>query len=233
MDSETQSMQAQYLAVPTTLSSLSTCKENESCYIEEPPAYSTATQSTIIDNIATYFARQTVAHDIGDQTLESIPYSQLPDTGAMTEDSHDELSPISLRISTHINVACDGNLVVLPCSPSEQANSIAKADVETIQGKDWATGLPMIDESGRPRPLKLDIDAGITIKGSSNVIGTASLMEKIVHGRTQEKRQTAPCVCRRRGSSIPTRPSSPYRRRRASELGPLDQPKSKRARSEE
>ncbi|KAE9582778.1 hypothetical protein CGMCC3_g895 [Colletotrichum fructicola] len=117
---------------------------------------------SIIDSLAAYLSRRSDSY--GTAPHRVAPRPEVSFSSQFSDDDHEELSPISLRISTRINIASDGNLIALPSSPSEQANSIARAVVEAIQGQDWATGLPMIDENGRPRPLKLEVDAGITIK---------------------------------------------------------------------
>jgi hypothetical protein len=33
-------------------------------------------------------------------------------------------------------------------------------------------GIPMIDQDGRPRPVEIKADAGITVEGTNNVVGT-------------------------------------------------------------
>lgn len=40
-------------------------------------------------------------------------------------------------------------------------------------------GLPMIDEEGRPRPVKCDVDADIYVDGSNNVIGEKAVLAAI------------------------------------------------------
>ncbi|EQB48836.1 hypothetical protein CGLO_11895 [Colletotrichum gloeosporioides Cg-14] len=112
-----------------------------------------------MDSLAAYLSRRSNSYGTGTAPHRVAPYPEVSFSSQFSDDDHEELSPISLRISTRINIASDGNLIALPSSPSEQANSIARAVVEAIQGQDWATGLPMIDENGRPRPLKLEVDA--------------------------------------------------------------------------
>jgi hypothetical protein len=34
-------------------------------------------------------------------------------------------------------------------------------------------GIPMIDEEGRPRPIDVQVDAGITVHGTKNTIGNS------------------------------------------------------------
>lgn len=198
-------------------------KDNDAYQPEQPPAYTPASRS-IIDSLAAYFTRH---------AQRPVPDSRVSISGGLVDDDDlEELSPISLRISTHVNVARDGNIIALPCSPAEQANTIAKAVVETIQGQDWASGLPMIDENGRPRPIKLEVDAGITVGGSANVIGTESIISEFLRQRTQSQKWSTSQPSRSRNSDSATSPMSPKRRRRASDLDDAEVSPYKRARSE-
>ncbi|KAH0427291.1 hypothetical protein CcaCcLH18_09762 [Colletotrichum camelliae] len=162
MDSETQRMRTERLFIVTDLGSPPILKEAQSCCSEEPPAYAPTMKPSIIDSLAAYLSRHSDPYGTAPHRVAPCP--EVSFSSQFSDDDHEELSPISLRISTRINVTCDGNLIALPSSPSDQANSIAKAVVKAIQGQDWATGLPMIDENGRPRPLKLEVDADHTPK---------------------------------------------------------------------
>ncbi|KAK2745812.1 hypothetical protein CKAH01_06716 [Colletotrichum kahawae] len=228
MDSETQRMRTERLSIVTDLGSPPILKEAQSCCSEEPPAYAPTMKPSIIDSLAAYLSRHSDPYGTAPHRVAPCP--EVSFSSQFSDDDHEELSPISLRISTRINVTCDGNLIALPSSPSDQANSIAKAVVKAIQGQDWATGLPMIDENGRPRPLKLDVDAGMTIKGSSNVIGTESIINEIIRQRTITRNWTPPSPSRSTESPATTSPSSPKRRRRLSDAAPLEQTRGKRAR---
>lgn len=228
MESEHRDIEAQRVALFHSLGSIP--KKNRPISYGEPPAY-TPPSRNVIDSIATYFARHNAVRNAAIETPRIAPCPVISAPEAVFEDESDELSPISLRISTRINVAKDGNIIALPSSPTEQANSIAKAVVATIQGQDWASGLPMIDENGRPRPIKLEVDAGITVEGSSNVIGTESIINEYLRQRTQLRKWIE---LQPRGASNPssaTSPTSPLRRRRASDLDHLEEPRYKRARS--
>lgn len=228
MDSEAPRMRTEPLSIVTGLGSPPIVKEARSCPSEEPPAYTRPMKPSIIDSLAAYLSRR--SNSYGTAPHRVAPCPEVSFSSQFSDDDHEELSPISLRISTRINIASDGNLIALPSSPSEQANSIARAVVEAIQGQDWATGLPMIDENGRPRPLKLEVDAGMTIKGSSNVIGTESIINDIIRQRTPIQKWTPPSPSQSTESSATTSPSSPKRRRRGSDSAPLEQTRSKRAR---
>ncbi|KAF6810720.1 hypothetical protein CSOJ01_06164 [Colletotrichum sojae] len=228
MDSEDRGIQAERVALFHGLGSAP--KKDGPRSHEEPPAY-TPSSGNVIDSIATYFARHTAVRNAADEIPRVAPCPIISAPERVFEDDVDDLSSISLRISTRINVAKDGKIIALPSSPTEQANSIAKAVVATIQGQDWASGLPMIDENGRPRPIKLEVDAGITVEGSSNVIGTESTINEYLGQRTQLRKWIELQPRWDRSSSSATSPTSPLRRRRGSDLDPLEESRRKRARS--
>ncbi|KAF4999294.1 hypothetical protein FGRMN_2588 [Fusarium graminum] len=103
-------------------------------------------------------------------------------------DDHDETSedssPICLRINTSINVSRSNNIVCLTATPAEQANAIAKAVVQALhEGSSGRCGIPMIDESGCPRPLKIEVDAGLVVEGTGNVIGSRDVIGELVQRR--------------------------------------------------
>ncbi|WDK19036.1 hypothetical protein CGRA01v4_10323 [Colletotrichum graminicola] len=177
MTTANQGNQSQGLAMLSGLHALDSSNSNDSCQLEQPPAYTPSTRTRTFENLTSYFPGQDFSPESGDseafQQLDSIP-------DAIVDDDLENPSPMSLRISTRIKVASDGNLIALPCSPAEQATSMASAIIEAIQGRDWMTGLPMIDENGRPRPLILDIDAGMTLEGSSNIVGTESVIAQFL-----------------------------------------------------
>jgi hypothetical protein len=90
-------------------------------------------------------------------------------------------SPIYLRIDTSINVSRSNNIVCLVATPAEQANAIAKAVVQALhEGSSGQCGIPMIDESGCPRPLKIEVDAGLVVEGTGNVIGSRDVIGELV-----------------------------------------------------
>lgn len=58
-----------------------------------------------------------------------------------------------------------------------QASKIAMEVVDAMKELSSAKdGLPMIDEDGRPRPVRVEIHAEITIDGARNVIGEKAVM---------------------------------------------------------
>ncbi|POS75333.1 hypothetical protein DHEL01_v206263 [Diaporthe helianthi] len=100
----------------------------------------------------------------------SREYSDLDDP----HEDEDEGSPIELRITTTVQVAGDNNAIVLTASPAAHAKVIAEAVTTAVrQAGGMNGGIPMIDEEGRPRPLRISVSAGLNIEGSGNVLGNA------------------------------------------------------------
>lgn len=110
-------------------------------------------------------------------------------------DSEDGLSAISLRINTSITVSSNDNMVCLAETPADHANAIAEAVVKAIQQhSSGQCGIPMIDEEGRPRPIRIEVDAGLTVEGTGNVIGKEAVVAEVL-------RQKGQCLRRRRQES--------------------------------
>ncbi|KAK1688375.1 hypothetical protein BDP55DRAFT_713663 [Colletotrichum godetiae] len=233
MASATESLQAQQLTVLSGLHALTIPKDNDPWRQPQPPAYSPQAQPTVFGSIASQFVRRDGTHNSQCSQRTSHCPQDLILLDADEEEEEEDLSPISLRISTRIDVASDNNLIALPYSPAAQANSIAKAIVDAIYERDWTVGCPLIDENGRPRPLKLEVDAGITVRGSSNVIGTEAVITEFLQRGTYTQKQTSNQQPWRESTDSAASPSSPNRRRPASELDAPEHPVYKRARSEE
>ncbi|KAM0353548.1 hypothetical protein ACHAPU_001560 [Fusarium lateritium] len=100
------------------------------------------------------------------------------------DETSENSSPICLRINTSVNVSRSNNIVCLTATPAEQANAIAKAVVQALhEGSSGRCGIPMIDESGCPRPLKIEVDAGLVVEGTGNVIGSRDVIGELVQRR--------------------------------------------------
>jgi hypothetical protein len=67
----------------------------------------------------------------------------------------------------------------------------------------------MIDESGCPRPLKIEVDAGIVVEGTGNVVGSREVVGELLRRRAE-----APL---RRPREEDEEEASAAKRRRASE----------------
>lgn len=88
------------------------------------------------------------------------------------DDQDDGHSPINLRISTALRIHGDSNAILMSTAPVDHAKAVAQTVVSAIrQCSDVNGGLPMIDEEGRPRPVNISVDAGLSIKGSGNILG--------------------------------------------------------------
>lgn len=110
--------------------------------------------------------------------------------GAMADDQDEaapeDSSPICLRINTSINVSRSNNIVCLTATPAEQANAISRAVVQALnEGSSGRCGIPMIDESGCPRPIKIEVDAGIVVEGTGNVVGSREVVGELIRRRAE------------------------------------------------
>jgi hypothetical protein len=84
-------------------------------------------------------------------------------------------SPITIKISSPITVIGDGNLIAI--DPVEMASSIAHCIVRSIKDCSMArAGIPMIDEEGRPRPIDVQVDAKIKVRGAKNTVGKKAVL---------------------------------------------------------
>ncbi|CAM1507025.1 Fc.00g066660.m01.CDS01 [Cosmosporella sp. VM-42] len=152
-----------------------------------PPAYTPRTQPDLTTLAARVIqARQSTMPQVFQQ--RPLYTTLLPSTP--DEEDAPESSPISLRITTSINITKNNNLVCLGASPADHANAIAQAVVRAIQeNSSGQCGIPMIDEQGCPRPLKIEVDAGILVEGSGNVVGSQEIISEVLRQRGQLRRQ--------------------------------------------
>ena len=105
---------------------------------------------------------------------------------AMADDRDGAASPISLRINTSIRIGSDNNIVCLADTPAEHANAVARAVVHAIrENSSGQCGIPMIDEEGRPRPINIAVDAGLTVDGAGNVVGAEDVAGEALRQRVQ------------------------------------------------
>ncbi|EON97279.1 hypothetical protein UCRPA7_7183 [Phaeoacremonium minimum UCRPA7] len=127
-------------------------------------------------------------------TQQSLPASiALFDQANEMEDDDEGRSPIAIRISTALRVASNHNLVCVSASPADHAGAIAKAVVAAMNDASTANcGIPMIDEDGRPRPIRIEVDAGLDVNGSGNVIGPERILLEVLRQRNDAKKRSAP-----------------------------------------
>jgi hypothetical protein len=84
-------------------------------------------------------------------------------------------SPINIKISSSITVVGDGNLIAI--DPAEVASNIAHCIVLSIKDSSVArAGIPMIDDEGRPRPIDVQVDAKIKLRGAKNTVGKKAVL---------------------------------------------------------
>ncbi|CAJ0545828.1 Ff.00g093010.m01.CDS01 [Fusarium sp. VM40] len=158
-----------------------------------PPAYTPRRVPDFSSLAARMFqARQNTLTNISG-SIQRPPHPQAACTSMLSGDVSDDQdetsegsSPICLRIDTSINVSRSNNIVCLVATPAEQANAIAKAVVQALhEGSSGQCGIPMIDESGCPRPLKIEVDAGLVVEGTGNIIGSRDVIGELVSRRAE------------------------------------------------
>lgn len=124
-------------------------------------------------------------------------------------------SAITVRISTAVRARGDGNMVCVgPAHPADMARVVADAVTRAITRADEEGGragvVPMIDEEGRPRPLRIEIEAGIEVRGRGNVLGGREVVMRALGKRRRgfeeeeeaEERERGAPRARRRESSV-------------------------------
>ena len=115
----------------------------------------------------------------------------LSGTAAMDElQEETEASGISLRINSSVTISNSNNLVCLRETPAEHANAIAQAVVRAMQeSSSGQCGIPMIDEDGRPRPIRIEVDASMTVDGAGNIVGGEGIISEVLRQRSQLRRR--------------------------------------------
>lgn len=97
-------------------------------------------------------------------------------------------SAITVRILTAVRVTGDNNIMCLAVDPAETARFVAQAVTKVLRGggAQERGGIPMIDEEGRPRPLKIEIEAGTEVHGEGNVLGGEEVVMRALGKRRRE-----------------------------------------------
>lgn len=71
---------------------------------------------------------------------------------------------------------------------SVSASKIALAVVQALKQMTMeGIGVPMIDEDGRPRPIKVNVVAETTVTGSKNVVGERAVLSTLFVGSGARK----------------------------------------------
>lgn len=97
-------------------------------------------------------------------------------------------SAITLRISTAVKVSGNKNVVCLTMNPAETARVVAEAVTRVVTRQEGGTGaIPMIDEEGRPRPLRIEIEAGLEVRGQGNVLGSEDVVLRALSGKRRRE----------------------------------------------
>ncbi|CZT48184.1 uncharacterized protein RSE6_08848 [Rhynchosporium secalis] len=108
----------------------------------------------------------------------SVPAAN-DDDSSDSDDDEEGLSSIRIKIFTPINVRGDGNLIAMDTAIT--ATKIAQGVTDALFSMTYgdAQGIPMIDEDGRPRPIRVVVSAPLTVLGSKNLMGERAVMERI------------------------------------------------------
>lgn len=104
------------------------------------------------------------------------------------EDEQGSRSEITIAVSTAVRVRGDENIVCTEDArrhPAETARAVAEAVARAITREG---AVPMIDEEGRPRPLRIEIDAGVEVRGEGNVLGGREVVMRAL-GRKRRRRE--------------------------------------------
>lgn len=100
-------------------------------------------------------------------------------------DGDGDRSAITVRISTAVRVTGDHNVMCLAADPAATARFVAEAVTRVLRGggAEARGGIPMIDEEGRPRPLRIEIEAGTDVRGEGNVVGGEAVVMRALGKR--------------------------------------------------
>lgn len=120
----------------------------------------------------------------------SSGWQNLDDLSSDYSDSDDgDRSAITVRISTAVRVSGDHNIVhVGAADPATTARFVAEAVTRVLRGggAQERGGIPMIDEEGRPRPVRIEIEAGTEVHGEGNVLGGEEVVMRALGKRRRE-----------------------------------------------
>lgn len=176
-------------ATTTFVESRGTMSKETTNQVSPPPAYSP--QSRPISHTRVPTGEVPFYHNLLQQqaVLERTPSAALV-ADEDEADAEEGQSPISLRINTSIRISSNNNLICLNDTPADHANAIARAVVVALQeNSSGQCGIPMIDEDGRPRPVRIEVDAGMEVRGMGNVIGSEKVVNEVLRQRSDRRRQ--------------------------------------------
>lgn len=111
------------------------------------------------------------------------------DINDLSDDEDDgDRSAITVRISTAVRITGDNNILHVAADPATTARFVAEAVTRVLRGggAQERGGIPMIDEEGRPRPVRIEIEAGTEVHGEGNVLGGKELVMRALGKRRRE-----------------------------------------------
>lgn len=108
------------------------------------------------------------------------------------EESDDEesrkLSSVTISIENPIHITGDNNL--LSIDPGLSGSKMALSIIAGLKQMSGASGgVPMIDEDGHPRPIRIEVKAETKIEGSKNVIGDRAVFSSMMAAASAKKKQ--------------------------------------------
>lgn len=141
-------------------------------------------QASIIPAAATSLSRMAAAAD----HLPQLAHGWQDFDDISDSEGDGDRSAITVRISTAVRVTGDHNIMCLEVDPAETARFVAQAVTKVLRGggADERGGIPMIDEEGQPRPLKIEIEAGTEVHGMGNVLGGEEVVMRALGKRRRE-----------------------------------------------
>jgi hypothetical protein len=87
-------------------------------------------------------------------------------------DSDAARSSVCLRVNAAVSISGDHNCICITKPPADHVNTIVRAALNTIkENSSGQCGIPMVDEDGRPRPVIIEVEAGMMVHGTDNAVG--------------------------------------------------------------
>ncbi|KAG6100925.1 hypothetical protein E4U30_003438 [Claviceps sp. LM220 group G6] len=175
--------------------------QHRSCPLNIPPSSTRCHLPVLLDLGRSSLASlvSTSCHNTNDTSsntsIASSTHGQqaAPDTESTQDsdgDTDDSPSGIILRINSSVRISSNNNHVCINETPAQHANAIARAVVHAIQENSAGQcGIPMIDEDGRPRPVRIEVDAGLEVHGEGNVVGHEAFVRDYLRGQRRRQRQ--------------------------------------------
>jgi hypothetical protein len=87
----------------------------------------------------------------------------------------ESLSTITISINAPLTILGDSNVTAF--DPATTGTALAQSIVDALRTASMSqSGIPMIDENGRPRPIHVNVDAAVKIEGRGNAIGEKAVL---------------------------------------------------------